>query len=238
MASNPTFSYGFINYKINPTFSYELIDNKIPCGGFNLLGGGVKGRNIESKEVQSLIFSLYADDRADKSVTPQRLLILNCEDYVKINPILRNPPSETKVVASNLRFTCLNYYDYLQFANQLTKVQSEEELESIFNKATNGNIVTLYDIANLYTKELGIKTVPWNDEGNLTDSYVEQILQQYYQQEGSFMNWIKKTTVWAALEEQYFYGINQKISEDSMFKDFVLDFTTEGNTLTYVKPQK
>ena len=23
----------------NPIFSYELIDNKIPCGGFNLLGG-------------------------------------------------------------------------------------------------------------------------------------------------------------------------------------------------------
>ena len=23
-------------------FSYELIDNKIPCGGFNLLGGGRK----------------------------------------------------------------------------------------------------------------------------------------------------------------------------------------------------
>ena len=28
----------------NPTFSYELIDNKIPCGGFNLLGGGRKGK--------------------------------------------------------------------------------------------------------------------------------------------------------------------------------------------------
>ena len=30
---------------ITPTqsiFSYELIDNKIPCGGFNLLGGGRK----------------------------------------------------------------------------------------------------------------------------------------------------------------------------------------------------
>lgn len=25
-------------------FSYELIDNKIPCGGFNLLGGGRKGQ--------------------------------------------------------------------------------------------------------------------------------------------------------------------------------------------------
>ena len=222
----------------NPTFSYELIDNKIPCGGFNLLGGGVKGRSIESKESQSLIFSLYADDRTDKSVTPQRLLILNYEDYVKINPILRNPPSETKVVASNLRFTCWNYYDYLQWLNRLMKAQSKEELESILNKATNGNIVTMYDIANLYTKELGIKTVPGNDEGNSIDSFVEQILQQYYQQEGSFMNWIKKTTVWAAADGQYFYGINQENLGDSMFKDFVLDFTTEGNTLTYNDQKK
>lgn len=28
----------------DPIFSFELIDNKIPCGGFNLLGGGHKGQ--------------------------------------------------------------------------------------------------------------------------------------------------------------------------------------------------
>lgn len=221
------------------TFSYELIDNKIPCGGFNLLGGGVKGRSIESKESQSLIFSLYEDDRADKSVSPQRLLVLNYEDLVKIKPILQNPPSETKVVASNLRFTCWNYYDYLQWFNRFMKamkamkVQSKEEAEFICNKATNGNIVTLYDIANLYTKELGIKTVPKNDEGNAIDSFVKLILKRYYRQTGNFENWTKEATVWATLEEEYFHGIKQKTAEDSMFKDFVLDFTTEGNTLTY-----
>ena len=210
-------------------FSYELIDNKIPCGGFNLLGGGVKGRNIESKESQSLIFSLYEDDRTDKSVSPQRLLVLNWEDLVKINPILQNPPSKTKVVASNLRFTCWDYYDYLQMLSKITEGMNSDEL----NKAINGNIVTLYDIANLYTKELGIKTVPRNDKGNLIDGFVEQILQQYYQQAGIFENWTKKTTVWATLKNRYFYGINQENLGDSIFKNFQLDFTTEGNTLTY-----
>lgn len=214
-------------------FSFELIDNKIPCGGFNLLGGGVKGRNIESKESQSLIFTLYADDRADKSVSPQRLLVLNYEDYVKITPILQNPPSETKVVASNLRFTCWNYYDFLQRLNRSMKVQSEEEFESMLNKATNGNIVTLYDIANLYTKELGIKTVLKNDEGNVMDVFVEEILRQYYQQAGSLENWIKKTTVWGTLEDLYFYGINQRNLGTAISNNFVLDFTAEGNTLTY-----
>lgn len=218
----------------NPTFSYELIDNKIPCGGFNLLGGGVKGRNIESKESQSLIFSVYADDRTDKTVSPQRLLVLNWEDYVKIKPILQNPPSETKVVASNLRFTCWNYYDYLQLVFKAKEGMDDDELGSLFNKATNGNIVTMYDIANLYTKELGIKTVPWNGEINLTSIAVEQILKQYYQQENILENWTKKTTVWATAEEQYFYGINQRNLGDFMFKDFVLDFTKEGNTLTYM----
>ena len=218
---------------VNPIFSYELIDNKIPCGGFNLLGGGVKGRNIESKESQSLIFSLYQDDRTDKSVTPQRLLVLNYEDFDKINPILQNPPSETKVVASNLRFTCWDYYDFLQFANRFMKAQSNEELESILNKATNGNIVTLCDIANLYTKELGIKTVPKNDKGNVIDRSVEQILQQYYQQESGFENWIKKTTVWTVATDQYFFGINQSNVGSLIPNDLVLDFTTEGNTLTY-----
>ena len=222
----------------NPTFSYELIDNKIPCGGFNLLGGGVKGRNIESKEAQSLIFSVYQDDRTDQSVTPQRLLVLNWEDYVKINPILQNPPRETKVVASNLRFTCWNYYDYLQLLSKIKEAKDVDEEASLSNKVTNGNIVTLYDIANLYTKELGIKTVPRNDKGNLTDSLVERILRQYYQQEGSFMDWIKKTTVWTAIdwtviEDQYFYGINQSNLGTIISRDFVLDFTEEGNTLTY-----
>lgn len=167
-------------------------------------------------------------------MTPERLLVLNYEDLVKIHPILRNPPSEQKVVASNLRFTCWNYYDYLQFVNRFTKAQSDEESESILNKATNGNIVTLYDIANLYTKELGIKTVPRNDEGDLIDSSVEQILRQYYQQKGDFESWIKKTTVWTAVENRYFYGINQTSLEGSNFKNFQLDFTTEGNTLTYM----
>ena len=165
-----------MNDMSNPIFSYELIVNKIPCGGFNLLGGGVKGRNIESKESQSLIFSAYIDNRTDKSVTPQRLLMLNWEDYVKIKPILQNPPSETKVVASNLRFTCWDYYDYLQFVNRFTKAmkaQSEEEAEFICNKATNGNIVTMYDIANLYTKELGIKKVPRNVKTNPIDYAIQ-----------------------------------------------------------------
>lgn len=169
-------------------------------------------------------------------MTPQRLLVLNYEDYVKIDPILQNPPSETKVVASNLRFTCWNYYDYLQWLNRAMKVQSEEELESMLNKVTNGNIVTLYNIANLYTKELGIKTVPRNDKDNGIDALAEQILRQYYQQEGSFMNWIKKTTVWATLEERYFYGINQRNLGTAISQNFQLDFTTEGNTLTYVRP--
>ena len=181
-----------------------------------------------------MIFSLYEDNRIDKSVTPQRLLVLNWEDYVKIEPILQNPPSETKVVASNLRFTCWNYYDCLQFKIRIMKAQSKEELDSMFSKTTNGNIVTMYDIANLYTKELGIKTVPWNDEALLMNSFVEDILRQYYQQENIFENWIKKTTVWTAVESSYFYGINQAPSEYSIFTDFMLDFTTEGNTLTYM----
>ena len=85
---------------------------------------------------------------------------------------------------------------------------------------------------------MGIKTVPKNDAGNVIDSFAELILKQYYQQKNSLENWTKKTTVWATLEEEYFHGIQQKTSEDSMFKDFVLNFTAGGNALTYVKPQK
>ena len=164
---------------------------------------------------------------------PERLLVLNYEDDVKIKPILQNPPSETKVVASNLRFTCWNYYDYLQTMSKIKKGMNNDELASLFNKATNGNIVTMYDIANLYTKELGIKTVPRNDEGNVIDSFVQQILPQYYQQEGSFEIWIKETTVWAFVDKGYFFGINQRNMGRTISKSFQLDFTTEGNILIY-----
>lgn len=219
-------------------FAYELIDNKIPCGGFNLLGGGVKGRNIESKESQSLIFSLYTDDRTDKSVSPQRLLVLNWEDYQRILPILQNPPSDKKVVATNLRFSCRNYHDYLQIINRLSMAHSEEEMLFMFSKApTNGNIITLYDIANLYTKELGIKTVPRVDEENNMDIAVKKILTQYYQLDNIiFVDWVLKATVWTNSIYPYAYGIGQIVAGANEFKNFQLDFTTEGNTLTY-KPQ-
>lgn len=201
------------------------------------MGGGVKGRNIESKESQNLIFSVYADDRTDKTVSPQRLLVLNAEDYNRILPILRNPPSEAKVVATNLRFSCRDYYDYLQVLNRaneiMDEVQSEEELSSMLSKTIHGNIVTLYDIANLYTKELGIKAVPW--EGASLDTFVQKMLAQYYQLENiSFKDWIKKSTLWTDFLEPVAYGINQIVSQDNLFKGFKLDFTTEGNTLTYM----
>ena len=166
-------------------------------------------------------------------MTPQRLLVLNYEDSGKIDLILQNPPSEQKVVASNLRFTCWNYYDYLQTMSKIKKGMNNDELASLFNKATNGNIVTMYDIANLYTKELGIKTVPWNGGKNLTN-LVNRALNQYYQQDGVFDNWIKKTTVWTFLTDEYFSGINQNNLGNMIPEDFVLDFTTEGNTLTYM----
>ena len=220
----------------NSIFSYELIDNKIPCGGFNLLGGGVKGRNIESKELQNLFLGYYQDLRGDKTVIPQRLLTLNFEDYVKILPILRNPPSETKVVATNLRFTCWDYYDFLQFKNRTMKVQSVEEYYSVLGKALNGNIITLCDIANLYTKELGIKTVPRVDEENNMDIFVNSILTQYYQLKSiSFDNWIYKATVWTYGDQSFFLEISQRLTAGAdMFNGFRLDFTTEGNTLTYM----
>ena len=222
----------------NSIFSYELIDNKIPCGGFNLLGGGVKGRNIESKESQSLIFSLYADDRTDKSVTPQRLLALNWEDYNRILPILQNPPSEKKVVATNLRFSCRNYHDYLQILNRVSMAHSEEEIRFILSKVpTNGNIITSCDIANLYTKELGIKTVPRVDEESNMDIAVNKILTQYYQLDNIiFDDWVHQATVWTNPIYPYAYGIGQVVAGANEFKNFQLDFTTEGNTLTYVKP--
>ena len=225
---------------VTPTqsiFSYELIDNKIPCGGFNLLGGGVKGRNIESKESQSLIVSLYTDTRTDQSVTPQRLLELNWEDYQRILPILQNPPSETKVVASNLRFTCLNYYDYLQRLNRISMAHSDEEIDFMFSKeAINGNIITLCDIANLYTKELGIKTVPCNNYP--LDKTVNKILTQYYQLDNIvFDYWVPNATVWADPIHSSAYGISQIVLRNNEFKDFRLDFITEGNILTYVKPK-
>lgn len=217
----------------NPTFSFELIDNKIPCGGFNLLGGGVKGRNIESKDAQSLIFSLCEDDRIDKTVSPQRLLVLNYEDYIKINPILQNPPSKTKVVASNLRFSYKNYHDHLQILNRLSMAHSEEEMPFILSKASpNGNIITLCDIANLYTKELGIKTVPWNNCP--LDDDINKILTQYYQLNNSnFSSWVRQATAWASPVALNAYGIDEIVSTNDEFKDFRLVFTTEGNTLTY-----
>ena len=166
-------------------------------------------------------------------MVPQRLLMLNYEDFVRIRPIIDNPPSGQEVVATNLRFTCWDYYDILQMYSNV-KALSMEELSPVLSKAINGNIVTLYDIANLYTKELGVKTVSRNDKGNTIDSLVEKILTQYYQLGNVlFDDWVKKATAWCDPLAPFLYGIDQSGSGGSLFVHFVLSFTEEGNTLTY-----
>lgn len=167
-------------------------------------------------------------------MVPQRLLMLNYEDYDRILPIIDNPPSGQEVVATNLRFTCWDYYDILQMYSNV-KTLSMEELSLVLSKATNGNIVTLYDIANLYTKELGVKTVSRNDKGNTIDNLVEKILTQYYQLgQVLFDDWVKKATAWCDPIAPCLYGIDQSGSRGSLFARFVLSFTEEGNTLTYM----
>ena len=83
---------------------------------------------------------------------------------------------------------------------------------------------------------MSIKTVPRVDEENDMDVFVNNILSQYYQLKSiSFNNWIYKATVWTYLDQSFFLEISQGLTADAdMFNGFRLDFTPEGNTLTYV----
>lgn len=61
----------------NFSLSYKLVDNKIPCGGFNLLGGAVKGKDIS---LVRQLNGLAVDKEAQGRI---HLLLLNENDCIK-----------------------------------------------------------------------------------------------------------------------------------------------------------
>lgn len=66
-----------MNDMANFNLTYKLVDNKIPCGGFNLLGGGIKGKDISFARQ----FNGIALGGNNQRIHP---LLLNENDCIKI----------------------------------------------------------------------------------------------------------------------------------------------------------
>lgn len=216
-------------------FSYELIDNKIPCGGFNILGGGMKGKNLVSDKTENLIFQSFSPEKDVKATEATFLLMLNYEDTEKIMPFI-NDPSIAPIgkVATNLRFTCVNYYDFLKITNafMLMDLGRVDEGVSVLKNVLNGNIVSLTDVMNLYTQRLGLKTIQGYRKTPFYSQANDYLVSFYgIDDRGSFETWLSNNVVWTIAMDGTYYRINNLLS--STFENFQLSMDKDGNVLSY-----
>ena len=140
--------------------TYKLVDNKIPCGGFNLLGGDIKGKNISF--VQQLN-GLAVNKEEKRRMRP---LLLNENDCIKITEGLKKSQTEVVPPIDNIRLFETDYTDLISY--QINFIDCEQQILSgeIFfdddiNAAryfynhfvpqyagNNGKAMNLYDICN------------------------------------------------------------------------------------------
>lgn len=151
----------------NFNLTYKLVDNKIPCGGFNLLGGDIKGKDISF--VQR--FNGLAVSKEEKRRT--HLLLLNENDCIKIIEGENKSQTEAVPPIDNIRLFETDYTDLISYQiNYIDFEQQGRSGEIFFNDdisgvryffnhfvpqyaGNNGKAMNLYDICNWYSLPLG-----------------------------------------------------------------------------------
>ena len=176
---------------------YKLVNNKIPCGGFNLLGGGIKGKDIS--------FVRRFNGRAVNKEEEQRihLLLLNENDCIKITEGIEKSQTEVVPPIDNIRLFEIDYTDLISY--QINFIDFEQQASSgeifvgddingvryFFNHfvpqyaGNNGKAMNLYDICNWYSLPLGFTVTgiyTSTDQTPYADVYqnIDHILESFY----------------------------------------------------------
>lgn len=200
--------------------TYKLVDNKIPCGGFNLLGGGIKGKDISFvRRLNGIALNNEQWSHPDdQSIHP---LLLNGNDFIKILEGMEKSKTGVVPPIDNIRLFEMDYTDlisyqinFIDFVQQLNLTDEIDKISVIryfYNHfvpqyaGNNGKAMNLYDICNWYSLPLGFTVTGIYTSTNQTpyaDVYrnIDHILAGFYDLGLSeILNIIENSTVLANL---------------------------------------
>ena len=235
--------------------TYKLVDNKIPCGGFNLLGGGIKGKDI------SLVRQLNGIAVNKEEERRIHLLLLNENDCIKIMEGMEKSHTEAVPPIDNIRLFEIDYTDLISYQiNFIDFVQQfhladEDEIDLIsalryfYNHCVpqyagnNGKAMNLYDICNWYSLPLGFTVTgiyTSTDQTPYAQVYqnIDHILEGFYSfGPGDILSMIEKRTALVDFEGAHFLNLEILLAQSYPDSNPVpassttsaLIFTPEGN---------
>ena len=234
---------------------YKLVDNKIPCGGFNLLGGGIKGKDISF--VRQLNAIALGDD--GQHIHP---LFLNENDFIKIVEGMEKSQTEVVPPIDNIRLFEIDYTDFISYQINFTDFVQQFHPTDIISgvryfynhfvpqyAGNSGKAMNLYDICNWYSLPLGFTVTgiyTSTDQTPYADVYrnIDYILKSFYNLgSDDILSMIKESTVLVNFE--VIPPMNTKIILDQSYPDSnsapvttttsALIFTPEGNRFYFPK---
>lgn len=233
--------------------TYKLVDNKIPCGGFNLLGGDIKGKNISFvRQLNGLAVNKEEKRR-------MRPLLLNENDCIKITEGLEKSQTEVVPPIDNIRLFETDYTDLISY--QINFIDCEQQILSgeIFfdddiNAAryfynhfvpqyagNNGKAMNLYDICNWYSLPLGFTVTgiyTSTDQTPYAKVYqnIDHILEGFYSfGSGDILSMIEKRTALVDLEGTQF--MNLEILLEQSYPDSIPSLVTEATSVLIFTPE-
>ena len=237
--------------------TYKLVDNKIPCGGFNLLGGGIKGKDISFvQQLNGLAVSKEEERRT-------HLLLLNENDCIKITEGVEKSQTEVVPPIDNIRLFEIDYTDLISYQINFIDVEQQARSGEIFFNddingvryfynhfvpqyaGNNGKAMNLYDICNWYSLPLGFTVTgiyTSTDQTPYADVYqnIDHILEGFYRWgAGDILSMIEKRTALVGFEGVHFMNLEILLeqsypdSNPSSATTSTLIFTPEGNRLYF-----
>lgn len=237
----------------------ELADNKIPCGGFNLLGGGIKGKDISLvRQLNGLAMGM----QRQQYIHP---LFLNENDYIKIVEGMEKSETEVAPPIDNIRLFETDYTDLISYEINFTDLEKQMKSGEIFLNSyqeiihhfynhflpqyagNNGKAMNMYDICNWYTLPLGFITTgtyTLDDQPLYVGVYrgINYILTSFYQTDNIFVAIEKSTGLINTIFSDF---MNVEISlrpsypdSDSIPTTPTLIFTPEGNRFYFANPNE
>lgn len=182
--------------------TFERINNKIPCGGFSLLGGGIKDKQINTMTLEQLRAVNKAATSQDAGFSQFLLLDGTCFSSLVSS-------METKASVENMRFHVIDYLDFIDMNQKFEDFQGKLDAEEIYfdddeegdvlaldyfyknyipQYYNTGKVMTAFDVCDLFAAPVGFKTTSLYTNSNKVDGVqknINRIISVFYDGDGT-----------------------------------------------------